>query len=54
MPQMSPMYWILLLIFTIMIMYMYISMLYFTPSIPLILMLKKKSYKKLIKNLKFK
>nr|ALO64337.1 ATP synthase F0 subunit 8 [Lasioglossum punctatissimum] len=53
MPQMSPMYWILLLIFTIMIMYMYISMLYFTPTIPLIPSFKKKNHKLMTKNLKF-
>nr|ALO64743.1 ATP synthase F0 subunit 8 [Lasioglossum minutissimum] len=54
MPQMSPMYWILLLIFTIMIIYMYISMLYFTPTIPFISTPLKKNYKLIHKYLKFK
>nr|ALO64620.1 ATP synthase F0 subunit 8 [Lasioglossum calceatum] len=33
MPQMMPMYWTLLLIYTIMIMFMYTSLLYFMPTL---------------------
>nr|ALO64893.1 ATP synthase F0 subunit 8 [Lasioglossum xanthopus] len=53
MPQMSPMYWILLLFYTLMIMYLYISMLYFTPTMPPYLSYSKK-FKILTKKLNFK
>nr|ALO64673.1 ATP synthase F0 subunit 8 [Lasioglossum fulvicorne] len=33
MPQMSPMYWTLLLIYIMMIMYIYMSLLYFNPML---------------------
>nr|ALO64854.1 ATP synthase F0 subunit 8 [Lasioglossum parvulum] len=54
MPQMSPMYWTLLLIFTIMMMYMYISMMYFTLPNPPYLKKIEKKYPKIMKKLIFK
>nr|ALO64501.1 ATP synthase F0 subunit 8 [Lasioglossum laevigatum] len=54
MPQMSPMYWTLLLIYTLMIMYLYISMLYFTPTFTPSSLAYLKKYPLLFKKLKFK
>nr|ALO64881.1 ATP synthase F0 subunit 8 [Lasioglossum lativentre] len=53
MPQMSPMCWTLLLIYSLMIMYMYISMLYFTPTSLTPTLISSKKYTTLFKKLKF-
>nr|ARX96643.1 ATP synthase F0 subunit 8 [Lasioglossum sp. SJW-2017] len=52
-PQMSPMYWTLLLIYTIMIMIMYMSLLYFSPMMLNYSYKLPKKYTKLTKKLIF-